>query len=383
MSAPATTNPSAPHKRLAQRILICFHDFSRGGTERIAIGMAAYWVNAGRDVTILCGTTEGGLRDSVDARVQVVALNPPVRRSTLSRIKLGREMGKRIVALAPDLVFLPGNFHIVLSGAIHAADPRLAIVSKISNPPVPHWLAPKLGRWVVRRFSRYVDGFAAMNSGLTAELRTMLPGRAIETVFDPIYIDPKQPTPRRAPENGRVNVLWAGRLEPQKDVSLALHTIKTLIKRRPAHLTVLGDGALLEQAVRQIKTLGLETVVTLAGHVPSIDPYLAQADVLLISSYYEGGPAVAVEALAYGVPIVSTDCSHFLHDIMTVPEAGKIVMSRKPEALADAIVDVCTRSRPDPALFAPLIAHLEPEACAQAYLNWFDTIVTNRAAHSA
>ena len=47
----------------AQRILICLHDLHRGGTERIALGLAAGWSQAGRHVTILCGSLEGGLRD--------------------------------------------------------------------------------------------------------------------------------------------------------------------------------------------------------------------------------------------------------------------------------------------------------------------------------
>jgi hypothetical protein len=61
---------------VSRHILICFHDFSRGGTERIAIGMARFWVEAGHRVTILCGTTEGGLRATVDPRVNVVELSP-------------------------------------------------------------------------------------------------------------------------------------------------------------------------------------------------------------------------------------------------------------------------------------------------------------------
>ena len=73
----------------AQRILICLHDFSRGGTERIAHGPGASWTEAGRDVTILCGSSEGGLRDTVDRSVKVVALDPPVRRGFLSPLPPG------------------------------------------------------------------------------------------------------------------------------------------------------------------------------------------------------------------------------------------------------------------------------------------------------
>ena len=57
----------------AQRILICMHDFSRGGTERIAVGLAAAWAQAGRDVTIVAGNNDGGLREGLDRRVKVVA----------------------------------------------------------------------------------------------------------------------------------------------------------------------------------------------------------------------------------------------------------------------------------------------------------------------
>jgi hypothetical protein len=46
----------------AQHILICFHDFNRGGTERIALGMAKRWLDQGRRVTILCGARMGAGR---------------------------------------------------------------------------------------------------------------------------------------------------------------------------------------------------------------------------------------------------------------------------------------------------------------------------------
>src|SRR3954465_12545573 len=95
----------------AQTIAICLHDFSRGGTERIAIGLAANWADAGRDVTILCGSEQGGLRETVDPRVSVLFLPPPIPRGFLSRWRLGRAMARRLARLGPEVIFLPGNFH--------------------------------------------------------------------------------------------------------------------------------------------------------------------------------------------------------------------------------------------------------------------------------
>ena len=75
---------------------------------------------------------------------------------------------------------------------------------------------------VFRHITRGVDGFAAMNSGLARELKTLLPGRNIVTLHDPVYVR-SQPPHRGTGEHH--NILWIGRLEPQKDPLLALEDI--------------------------------------------------------------------------------------------------------------------------------------------------------------
>ena len=351
----------------AQRILIAMHDFSRGGTERIAIGLAADWAETGRDVTILCGSTEGGLRDYVSGKVKVVALDPPVRRGFLSRRRLARAMGGHLGVLQPDVIFLPGNFHALLANGLRAADLRPKIALKISNPPVPKDVP--FAAAIFRVITRAVNGFAAMNSGLARELKAMLPAREIVALHDPVYLKPK---PRVARSDATARILWIGRLEPQKDPALALQVVAAM--KTPAHLTMLGDGGLRDDLQRRIARLGLQDRVTWAGHVPDIETHLAQADALLITSRYEGGPAVAVEALAQGVPVVSTDCSFLLHDLITRPEAGCIVTSREPGALAAALTQVCA-SPHAPEVLQALAAPFEPVTCAHAYLDWLDGLV--------
>jgi len=360
----------------AQHILICFHDFNRGGTERIAIGMARRWVELGRRVTILCGARQGGLEDTVDPRVTVVELSPPIPRSPISRLQLGPAMAKRLAELAPDVIFLPGNFHFPLIPALGKARGKAALVAKISNPAVPQGLVALPVRWLLRRFARHLDGFAAMNRGLEAEIRAIAPDTHVTTLYDPVYLTDAAPAPR---EQAAVKeILWAGRFEPQKDAPLALRTIAELNRLMPARLTMLGEGYLRPKMEALAAKMGLGDQVRFIGHVPSIDPYLAQADALLVSSVFEGGPAVAVEALAHGVPVVSTPCSHFLRDIMTIPAAGQITAGSSTKELAQALAQVCSTPRPTPETLRPLIAHLAPEPCADAYLAWFDAMAARR-----
>lgn len=361
----------------AQRILICCHDFSRGGTERIAIGLARHWVDAGREVAFLCGTTEGGLRATVDPRVPVIELDPPIRRSLTSRLKLARAMAARLAEIDPDIIFLPGNFHLMLAPALRKAA-RGAIIVKISNPTVPSGLLAMPVRALLARFRDCVDGVAAMNSGLEADIAALLPGIAVRTLFDPVYLS-HAPAPHAPAGEGALEIVWAGRFEPQKDVMLALRTIKALSERARVRLTLLGDGSQRRRVIRAIGALGLSEIVAAPGFVAGIDAWLTRADALLVTSHYEGGPAVAVEALAHGVPVVATDCSHFLRDIMAIPAAGRIVTTRKPRDLAAALAEVCKAGRPDAGALAALTAHLEPDVCAAAYLDWFDAVAAARA----
>lgn len=353
-------------------IVIAMHDFARGGTERIAIGLAAAWVDAGRDVTILAGCEQGGLRDTVDARIKVVILDPPIPRSALSRLSLGRAMASRIVALDPDVIFLPGNFHLFLSWPLRRACPRAVMVAKISNPPVPDGLEGAIMRPFFRYCARPLDGMAALSDGLARDAHAIAPGTPVRVLHDPVFVSDAAGGQRTASEDGVLRILWAGRLEPQKDVGLALKTIQALNRLAPAHLTLLGDGSLRRWTESQAAAMGRQ--VTMGGHVPAIDPYLAQADVLLMTSHYEGQPAVAGEALARGIPVVSTDCCPMLGEMISIPEAGRVVKSRSPEDLAAALLAVCRASPPLHESLRALVARFAPETRAQAYLDWFDEL---------
>jgi glycosyltransferase involved in cell wall biosynthesis len=265
------------------------------------------------------------------------------------------------------VIFLPGNFHALLANPIRRADPNPKIALKISNPPLPEGLA--FAHSLFWFLTRGVDGFAAMNRGLAEQLKAMLSGRNIVVLHDPVFIHPLAPGRR---QGGPLNILWIGRFERQKDPGLALEVMKVM--KEPAHLTMLGDGTLHKELERRVSDQGLQAKITLAGYAEAIEPYLAKADALLITSRYEGGPAVAVESLAQGVPVVSTDCSLLLRDLLTVPQAGEIVTSRRPADLASALARL-RALRPTPEKLQLLAAPFAPKACAGAYLDWFDALV--------
>ena len=361
----------------AQRIVIAMHDFFRGGTERVSLTFARLWTDMGRDVTILCGSTDGGLRDQVDARVPVVVVDPPMHRGPLSRFRLGRLMGAELARLRPDRVYLPGNFHMPLARGMRRSGYEGLIVQKVSNPTLPAGIAGAFVKPFYRFYAQSLDGFAAMNHGLAREAAALTPGKAVTMLrppFDAVTAPVAPPQPRR----DAWCILWIGRLEPQKDVGLALETLRALNAIHPAHLTLLGDGVERAQMERQITALGLGDKVMHIANVSDIARHYADADALLVTSRYEGGPAVAVEALAHGTPVVTTDCSYLVHEVLTVPQAGTVVASRAPDVLAAALAEVCGRARPALETLRPLTTPFAPQISARGFLDWFDELARVR-----
>jgi glycosyltransferase involved in cell wall biosynthesis len=206
----------------------------------------------------------------------------------------------------------------------------------------------------------------------------LAPGKAVVMLRPPFDVIASAALPPRQPDDSVWSIFWAGRLEPQKDVGLALDTIAALNRIHPAHLTLLGNGAERPQVEKKITALQLQDKVTLLSHVPDIAPYYANAHALLVTSRYEGGPAVAVEALAHGTPVVTTDCSYLVHEVLTIPESGSVVASRAPADLAAALAALCEKPRPPLEKLRPLAMPFAPEISAKAFLDWFDQLVRAR-----
>ncbi len=360
----------------ARHIAIIFHDFSFGGTEVIALKLAAGWVRMGRQVTILCGTLDGPLRSAVPAGVVVKSLEPEIGRSLFSRLRLRRALPEAIHRLAPDIVFLPGNFHVILAGAVRKLSNPPKVIAKISNPLAPHRFAPL--RWLTERAFRFasrdVDCLVAMSTGLGHESRNITNVGVIEVIFDPNVAQGAAPPATRSRQRGKgpLRIVAAGRLVGQKDFGLAIRTIAHLSTMIDVRLTILGDGPCRKALLRLVQKLGVSDRVALPGHVPDIAPTLRQSDLLLVTSHYEGGPAVAIEAIEQGIPVATTDCSYFLQDLLGDGVNGIIIPSRDPKILATAISKFWARSENADGASPSALMNYQVDTVCRRYLDLFD-----------
>lgn len=147
-------------------------------------------------------------------------------------------------------------------------------------------------------------------------------------------------------------ILSVGRLEPQKNQKILIDAFARLHREFPDYtLEIYGEGALRQQLQTQINELGLEQAVFLRGYASDIHEKLTQAALFVLSSDYEGMSNALIEALAIGVPVVTTD--HPIGGARMLVEDG-VSGLMTPVGDTDALYQAMKRLLWDPELAAAL-----------------------------
>lgn len=105
-------------------------------------------------------------------------------------------------------------------------------------------------------------------------------------------------------------IVSVGRLEAQKNQKLLIDAFALIAKDFPEYqLTIYGEGSLRKELEDYIKAKGLQERCSLPGSKNNIQEHIKDASLFVLSSDYEGIPNALIEAMAIGLPCVSTDCS--------------------------------------------------------------------------
>lgn len=103
-------------------------------------------------------------------------------------------------------------------------------------------------------------------------------------------------------------IVTVGRLEPQKNHSLLVDAFGFIHSEYPDYkLEIYGEGSLRESLQLQINSLGLANYVTLCGYTSDVFQILQDSLLFVMPSDYEGLSNALIEALAVGIPTISTD----------------------------------------------------------------------------
>lgn len=348
------------------RLVFHIPSLGGGGAERVWVLLANEMARRGHAVTLLVWNGEGPNAAHRSPAVDLVDFAMPIRNEGFGKPATLRGLVRMAAWLRrhrPDAVFSGpefANLVTALSLLVTANPARFFPSFHAAADLKADRAGSTLARGVVGMMGRRATNLVAVSQGIADDLRTARLGDGkVVVINNPLpppvtATTPPQPWEAALAAARRANIpviATAGRLSPVKDHRTLVEAFALLRQHRPARLVIFGEGPLQAQLEAQIARLGLETDVLLPGFVA---PQLCyrHADLFALSSLSEGFGNVLVEAMAAGVPVVTTDCPHGPRDILDGGRLGRLVPVGDAPALAIAMAAMLDAPTPRDALLA-------------------------------
>lgn len=135
-------------------------------------------------------------------------------------------------------------------------------------------------------------------------------------------------------------IMTAGRLVPQKDHKTLLRALSIVEKQLNCKLIVLGEGPLKNELTQFAKELGLQNKVHFVGFQNNPYTYMKKSDLFVLTSIHEGFSHVIAEALATGLPVVSTNCLSGPEEVLEKGKYGVLCEVGDEQELAKEIISM-------------------------------------------
>ncbi|MCB9626415.1 MAG: glycosyltransferase [Sandaracinaceae bacterium] len=321
-------------------------DLRGGGAERLHLNLAHAWVREGIDVEFVLLRAHGELMHMLPSGASVHELGVTRMRSAipaLRRYLRGAKPDVTLVAMWPlTCVGVMAWLASGRGGRLFLSDHTQLSVACLEETST----SLKTLALSIRLTYPFASGVIAVSKGVRDDLCRLggLSTQRVHVVYNPAAIDPDEaPVTDVDPDvlwgrSGGLRLLSVGTLKPQKDHATLLRALALLPATVDARLVVLGDGPLRAELAALAEDLNVSSRVVFRGFVDDPTQWLRAADLFVLSSRWEGFANVVVEALSFGVPVVSTNCPSGPSEILEDGRFGDLVPVADPASLAHAIV---------------------------------------------
>ena len=348
------------------RILFHINDFGRGGTETALLA----WLNAldrrsfTPTVSVAYPTDDLDFWRAktlpADVRVHILAqrrwsyaLHQAQRRRKLGTFeKLAHKLSTHVAVrplIAGRFLQLARQHDLVCDFDFSLR--RIAGRADVPWVGVSHYsFAARLGKKSashrerrIRQFERYA-AVAVLTPDMLREAQSLFRGTGISVQELPnvIQIDAiRRRADEAAPKPGSPFIVSVARLdEGQKDHRTLLHAFAKARERLPGigQLLLIGEGPDRASLEAHANELGIRDSVRFLGFCDNPFPYIRAAEMLVLSSRYEGFGMVLGEAMALGTPVISADCPTGPRDLLEGGEAGLLVTPGDAHGMSEAMI---------------------------------------------
>ena len=321
------------------RLSLVISSLSAGGAERILSLLASAWADAGHHVTLI--TLAGAGQDfyTYAPEVERIALaetgnSKSARQAAVSNLRRIWRLRRALGQSKPDVVVSFTDVTNVLTLLAMRGRRTPVIVSERVDPRFH-----SIGRlWSALRAFTYRSSAAIVVQTKSVECwaEAIRGSSRVRVIANPV-LPPGLPAGAGMILSAPC-ILAMGRLARQKGFDLLIRAFAQCAAACPEwSLVILGEGSQRLELERLATALGVHDRVQMPGRTKQPAQALRQASIFVLSSRYEGFPNALLEAMACGLPVISTDCPSGPTDIIEDGANGLLVPTENSDALAGAM----------------------------------------------
>lgn len=313
------------------KFLIACPQRASGGAERVSVLLASELVRQGHKVLYL-QFFENEQDYPLDEKVDLILLEMKARNPIFKKVERVIKTIRYVKSQDVDFVipFL-GKMVDLCFWATRFQKKKTFISTIRINPEISP--KNKINRWWRNIICFLSDGVFVQNS----EQRKYFPSFMQNKIFAvPNPINPEIEEKDYSLKCGKVKrIVTAGRLTKQKNHKLLIDAFN-IIKNdfSDIQLVIYGEGELKEELCKIVNN---DNQISLPGRVKTIQDHYRDGDIFVLSSDFEGMPNALMEAMAMGIPSISTNCPTGPSDIIDSFENGILISCNDLDGLVDAL----------------------------------------------
>ncbi|MBO5613537.1 MAG: glycosyltransferase family 4 protein [Prevotella sp.] len=282
------------------KIIVVIDHMTIGGAQRVAYNLIK-WLqkNTSAEVQLLLyrPLVVGNVKYDL-GEIKHLYLN----KGTLNRVLHLRRVLKDV---KPDVLVSMGTTNAIFDVPAILGLGIKHIISERNDPA--HFGGSMVTRILSHTLMRMADGYVFQ----TKDAQSFYGGRIAKRsviIPNPLFVGGDYPNEQYRNERKKI-IVSVGRLNKQKNHPLLIRAFKNISEEFPDYkLMIYGDGPERGRDEFLIEQLGLQGRVLLPGTIKNIPEKIYEAAMFVLSSDFEGMPNALIEAMALGLPCISTDC---------------------------------------------------------------------------
>lgn len=288
----------------------------KGGAERVIATLANKFI-VENEVTIIT-LINSDIRYELDKRIKIMPIDNKdfFKQKKLKKILIKLSF-KRLTKLAkiikkenPDVIisFLPEpSMRLMLIKKFSKTIKKIPTIISIRNNPITEY-KNKIIYFVMKHLYKEVDGLVLQTEEAKKYFEDIIKDeKKLKIISNPI--NEKFVLENTYTREREKTIITVGRIEEQKNQRLLIDAFKEVVKKHDDYkLLIYGKGKLKDELQQYIKEINITDKVIFKGQVDNIKEEILKAGIFVLSSNYEGMPNALMEAMALGLPCVSTDC---------------------------------------------------------------------------